>query len=46
MINTKEIDKNMSGKKIPSPGEFLKQAFGREVTVKLNNDVEYRGSFL
>lgn len=43
MINTKESDKESAGKKVPSPGEFLKQAFGRQVTVILNNDVEYRG---
>jgi small nuclear ribonucleoprotein (snRNP)-like protein len=46
MINTKETDKEAIAKKVPSPGEFLKQAFGRQVTVKLNNDVEYRGHIL
>jgi hypothetical protein len=43
MINTKETDKINSVKKIPSPAEFLKQAFGRQVTVKLINDIEYKG---
>ncbi len=43
MINTKETDKTATGKKVPSPSEFLKQAFGRQVTVILNNDTEYRG---
>lgn len=30
-------------KKIPSPTEFLKQALGRQVLVKLTNNLEYRG---
>jgi small nuclear ribonucleoprotein (snRNP)-like protein len=41
MINT--TDNNKTGNKFPSPTEFLKQAFGRQVTVQLNNDSEYRG---
>jgi hypothetical protein len=31
-------------KKLPSPAEFLRQAVGRIVTVKLTNDEEYRGN--
>lgn len=46
MINTKETDKIQSVKKVPSPAEFLKQAFGRQVTVKLSNDTEYRGCIM
>ncbi len=30
-------------KKLPSPTEFLKQAVGRKVTVKLHNNYEYKG---
>ena len=30
-------------KKIPSPTEFLKQALGRPVLVKLTNGLEYKG---
>ena len=30
-------------KKVPSPSQFLEQALGRPVTVKLTNDSEYRG---
>jgi hypothetical protein len=30
-------------KKLPSPSEFLKQAVGRKVVVKLHNNNEYKG---
>ncbi len=30
-------------KKVPSPAEFLSQAVGRKVMVKLNNNNEYKG---
>jgi len=30
-------------KKTPSPAEFLSQAVGRKVVVKLNNNSEYKG---
>jgi hypothetical protein len=30
-------------KKTPSPAEFLSQAVGRKVLVKLNNNNEYKG---
>ena len=30
-------------KKTPSPAEFLSQAVGRRVLVKLNNNNEYKG---
>ena len=36
-------EKITPGKKVPSPSEFLKQAFGRQVTVKLIHNVEYKG---
>lgn len=35
-----------STKKTPSPAEFLRQAVGRKVVVKLHNNWEYRGIFL
>lgn len=31
-------------KKTPSPAEFLSQAVGRKVSVKLNNNNEYKGT--
>jgi hypothetical protein len=31
-------------KKTPSPAEFLSQAVGRKVIVKLNNNNEYKGT--
>jgi hypothetical protein len=33
----------MPAKKLPSPAEFLKQAVGRKVVVKLHNNNEYKG---
>jgi small nuclear ribonucleoprotein (snRNP)-like protein len=30
-------------KKTPSPAEFLRQAVGRKVIVKLHNNYEYKG---
>jgi U6 snRNA-associated Sm-like protein LSm6 len=32
-----------TNKKVPSPSEFLRQAVGRKVTVKLHNNYEYKG---
>lgn len=32
-------------KKLPSPNEFLNQALGRRVSVKLTNNLEYRGMY-
>lgn len=37
---------SQSNKKIPSPTEFLKQAVGRRVTVKLHNNYEYKGMLI
>jgi hypothetical protein len=34
---------SITHKKVPSPSEFLKQAVGRKVTVKLNNNTKYTG---
>jgi small nuclear ribonucleoprotein (snRNP)-like protein len=36
--------KSTHEKKVASPSVFMDQAMGRHVTVKLNNDSEYRGS--
>jgi small nuclear ribonucleoprotein (snRNP)-like protein len=33
-------------KKTPSPAEFLRQAVGRKVVVKLHNNSEYKGTFI
>jgi hypothetical protein len=33
-------------KKTPSPAEFLEQAFGRQVLVKLTNNTEIKGNIL
>ena len=33
-------------KKLPSPAEFLRQAVGRKVVVKLHNNNEYKGTRL
>jgi hypothetical protein len=32
-------------KKVASPAQFLNQAFGRHVSVKLTNDTEYKGNY-
>lgn len=37
------IQNPLISKKIPSPTEFLKQALGRPVLVKLTNGLEYKG---
>ena len=34
---------NYPPKKLPSPAEFLRQAVGRKVIVKLHNNHEYKG---
>jgi small nuclear ribonucleoprotein (snRNP)-like protein len=39
--NLENLDKKE--KKTPSPTEFLNQAYGRKVIVKLTNNNEYRG---
>ena len=33
----------LTNKKVPSPAEFLRQAVGRKVMVKLTNNDEYKG---
>ena len=44
MIKYENIQKNENeSRKLPSPSEFLKQAIGRKVIVKLNNNYEYKG---
>jgi U6 snRNA-associated Sm-like protein LSm6 len=37
------MNKITTNKKTPSPADFLKQAVGRKVIVKLNNNYEYKG---
>lgn len=43
---TSHHNMNYPPKKLPSPGEFLKQAIGRSVIVKLTNNIEYKGILL
>lgn len=41
--NIATFNENNIIKKLPSPQEFLRQAVGRKVLVKLNNNIEYTG---
>lgn len=41
-----KINQNLVTKKTPSPAEFLRQAVGRKVNVKLHNNYEYKGIYI